>query len=284
MPRNLCLVTAYDGTDFHGWQRQPGLRTVQGELENALQHVVRHPVELAGSGRTDAGVHALGHVSNFMTECSLDPARLQAALTSRLPEDLAVLAVREVPLEFHATQSALSKLYRYRIHHSPIPPVARLLQRYMFHCWTPLDVEAMRDAAGHFVGEMDFSAMTPKAVVRESFVRRVLHCEVAREGEEIRIDVEGNGFLYHQVRTMAGTLVEVGRGRWRPEAVAEILASRDRNRGGPTMPAHGLCLHWVRYPPHLLPPQAFGPAPAGGDVADGDRSAGTSAGAQSILQ
>ena len=253
MPRTLYLRTAYDGTDYHGWQRQlAGLRTVQGVLEDVLRHVVRHPVNLITSGRTDAGVHAVGHVSSFTTTYTHPTRALQHAITARLPTDVAVLAVREVHPAFHATKSAISKLYRYRIHAREQRPVANLTHRYTYHCWRPLDAGKMQAAAEHFVGEHDFSALTPLAAVRECFVRRVFRCGVVCAGEEIQIDVEGDGFLYHQVRTMAGTLMDVGYGRWAPEEVAAIVASRDRRRAGPTAPARGLCLQWVKYPEELL--------------------------------
>jgi len=252
MTRKIYMLVAYDGTDFHGWQRQPGLRTVQGVLEESLRRVVRHEVDLAGSGRTDAGVHAAGHVGSFVTTCPIPAHRLRHALGSRLPGDVAVLATREAHPDFHATRSALSKLYRYRIHHSRRRPVERRLQRYAYHCWHALDVARMNAAARHFVGEMDFSAMTPERVVRESMVRRVIRCEVQRHLDEVRIDVEGDGFLYNQVRTMVGTLLNVGRGLWEPDYVAGILQSRDRGMAGDTARPHGLCLQWVRYPAGLL--------------------------------
>lgn len=255
MPRNLYLLTAYDGTDFHGWQRQAGdLRTVQGVLEDALRRVLRHPVDLICSGRTDAGVHAAGHVVSFSTTHHLPPPALQQALCSRLPPDLAILEVKEVLPAFHATRSATSKLYRYRIHAGEVRPVKNFTQRYTYHCWIPLDLERMQAGATCFVGERDFSAMTPVYTVRQSFVRRVFRCDATRAGDEIHIEVEGDGFLYHQVRNMVGTLIEVARGRWRPEEVTSILESRDRRRAGQTAPAHGLCLQWVRYPMELLTP------------------------------
>jgi len=250
--RTIYLLAAYDGTEFHGWQRQPGMRTVQGVLEDALRRVLRHDVALVGCGRTDAGVHAAGHVSSFATTASIETSKLRHAIGSRLPTDLAVLEAREVHPDFHATQSAVSKLYRYRIHHGQRRPVERDRQRYAYHCWHALDELRMAAAARHFVGLLDFCAMTPVQNRRETTVRRVLRCDVARHGDEVRIDVEGDGFLYHQVRTMAGTLIDVARGINHPDDVPEVLASRDRSRAGPTAPAHGLCLRWVRYPPELL--------------------------------
>jgi tRNA pseudouridine38-40 synthase len=250
--RNICLQVAYDGTDFHGWQTQPGQRTLQGLLEEVIQRTVRHPIELIGSGRTDAGVHAAGQVCNFRTSCELACDRLRHSLGSHLAEDVAICHVCEVRPEFHATRSAESKLYQYRIYNTPHRPVERFVQRYVHHFWHPLNAGQMREAAAHFVGEMDFTSMAATGGEPESMVRTVLRCEIERHVDEIRIDVEGTGFLYKQVRNMVGTLLQVGRGIWPPEKVAEILAARDRSKGGPTAPARGLCLRWVRYPHYMF--------------------------------
>ena len=157
--RTIALWVAYDGTEFHGWQNQLDLRTVQSVLEDALRRVVRHPVNLMGSGRTDAGVHAAGHVSSFVTTCELDSQRLRHSIGSRLPNDLSLIALRDVHPHFHATRSAISKLYRYRIHNTTGRPVEHFTQRYTYHFWLPLDVEAMRAGASHYIGEQDFAAM-----------------------------------------------------------------------------------------------------------------------------
>ncbi|MCH7595053.1 MAG: tRNA pseudouridine(38-40) synthase TruA [Planctomycetes bacterium] len=266
MRRTFRLQVAFDGTDFHGWQNQPGLRTVQGVIEHALRRTLRHEVDLIGSGRTDAGVHAAGHVSNFTTTCEMTPEQLRHSIGSRLPEDVSITAVRPVHPEFHATRDARSKLYRYRIHNARRGAVEGLTQRCTYHFWESLDVEAMRAGGQHFIGEMDFTAMAATGGVRESMVRTVLRCDVERHLDEIRIDVEGTGFLWKQVRNMVGTLMNVGRGRWEPQRVAEILATHDRANAGPTAPALGLCLQWVRYPPHLLS------CPAQADVGDAPSS------------
>jgi len=252
MERNIALWLAFDGEAFHGWQRQGTLRTVQREMELAVARAVRHPVDVSGCGRTDAGVHAFGFVCNFRTTCELPLDRLRESIRARLPEDLEVVKARQVSVAFDARRCASSKLYRYLIHYSPHKPLEGQDRRRVYHIYKRLDVPAMHDAGRYFVGEHDFSAMTPVGTVRESMVRRVMRCEVEQQGCEVRIDVEGDGFLYRQVRTMVGTLVEVGRGRWAPEEIPSILESRDRRRGGPTAPAKGLCLHWVRYPAELL--------------------------------
>ncbi len=252
MARTIYLRIAYDGTEFHGWQTQPGVRTVQSVLEQSLQRVARHPVDLVGSGRTDSGVHAAGQVAGFVTSCTLPAEKFQAAVASRLPEDVAVLASRVVHPEFHATRCAVGKLYRYRIHNAKTPPTERRTQRTTYHFWHPLSTERMQEAARFFQGKKDFSAMAARGGVRESMVRTVFRCSVERHFDEVRIEVEGSGFLYRQVRNMVGTLIQVGLGRWEPSCVAKILESSDRSNAGPTAPAHGLCLQWVRYPPQLL--------------------------------
>ena len=257
MPRKIQLLIAYDGTGFHGWQSQPGMRTVQSVLAHAIRRVVKEPVEVLGSGRTDSGVHAAGQVAHFETTSGIPTSNLRLAIGSRLPKDMTVIRVREVHPDFHSIRSALSKCYRYRIHNAIGRPVGQLRDRYTYHVWHPIDEERLRAGAQHFLGERDFSAMASKAAPRESYVRLVTRVSVFRRFHELIIDVEGSGFLYRQVRNMVGTLLEVGRGHWEPDHVAAILESLDRSKAGPTAPAKGLCLQWLRYPaPLLRPPPA----------------------------
>lgn len=245
---------AFDGTDFHGFQVQPGLRTVQEVVEDALRHVLRHPLELIGSGRTDSGVHAAAMGTSFSTDCAIPPRRLASAITARLPDDIAILDLTHVHPAFHARRDAECKFYQYRIHNSVTRPVANFAQRYALHWWRPLDVDRMNAAAAHFVGTQDFSALAGAGCQRNSYLRTILHCGVERFFDEVRINVIGDGFLYQQVRIMVGTLMEVGLGRWSPDVVPGIIASRDRRRAGPTARPHGLCLRWVRYPRERLTP------------------------------
>ncbi len=247
MMRNVKLVLAYDGADFHGWQNQPDLRTVQDCLEQAVRRVVRHQVVVVGAGRTDARVHAAGQVANFYTTSPAKTAALARAIGSRLPKDMTLIDAAEVPLNFHSTHSAVSKLYRYRIHNAPGRPCERQQQRFVYHFFKPLVVAPLRAAAAEWVGEHDFTAFASSGNVRMTNVRTVSRIEVYRVGWEIRIDVEGTGFLYNQVRNFVGTLLEFGRGHWPVERAREILVGRDRKQAGPTAPARGLCLQWVRY-------------------------------------
>ncbi|HUN82500.1 MAG TPA: tRNA pseudouridine(38-40) synthase TruA [Phycisphaerae bacterium] len=253
MLRNLMATLAYDGSDFHGWQHQPGLRTVQGCLEQALRRVVRHQVLTIGCSRTDAGVHAAMHISNFFTTSPLPAPIILRGAGSRLPKDMSLINLEEVPLTFHATRSALGKQYRYRIHAAKGRPCEHLTQRYTYHVWTPLDMDSMREAAAMWIGNHDFSSFASAGNVRESNIRTIRKLEINREGDEIHLDVEGNGFLYKQVRNMVGTLVEIGLGKWPAAKAAEILAAKDRSAAGPTAPARGLCLQWVQYDIANLP-------------------------------
>ena len=254
MQRNVKLVIAYDGTDFHGWQRQPDLRTVQETVEQAARRVVRHPVDVVGASRTDAGVHAHGQVAHLLTSCSIPVVNLRRALESRLPQDVALVHAGVQPPDFHATRHARSKLYRYRIHNTATRPVEALATRYAWHVWHELDAERMRVTAAAMVGTHDFAGFAGQGSPRRSTVRAVHRIGIRRRYAELLIDVQGGGFLYHQVRAMVGTLVEIGRGHWPPERVRQILATGDRGLAGPTAPAHGLCLQWVRYDRRWEPP------------------------------
>jgi len=247
MPRNIRMILAYDGTEFHGWQKQPGMRTVQDVIEQAARRVVRHQLTVLGSGRTDAGVHAIGQVANFLTTCDIPCDNLRKAIGSRLPKDVSIYHVCEVPLSFRASSSPVRKMYRYTIWNDADRPVSGQLQRYTYHFWHPLDLGAMRTGARVLVGTHDFAAFATQGSKRETTVRTVCHLEIGRHLHEVRIDVVGTGFLYNQVRNIVGTLVEVGRGHWEPRRVAQILAGRDRSQAGPTAPARGLCLQWVKY-------------------------------------
>ncbi|MFQ5412332.1 MAG: tRNA pseudouridine(38-40) synthase TruA, partial [Phycisphaerae bacterium] len=233
MMRNLMLVLAYDGTDFHGWQYQPGIRTVQECVEIALRRTVRHRVAIVGCSRTDAGVHAAGYVANLYTTSPTPDLGIARSLAARLPPDLALVHLEEVPLTFHAPQSAISKLYRYRIHDAGRRPVDRFCHRHVYHPRHSMEIDRMREAAAHLVGRHDFTSFASAGVERQSNVRTIHRIDLTRAGPEIRIDVEGDGFLYKQVRNIVGTLCEIGRGHWAPDRAGAILAARDRAQAGP---------------------------------------------------
>ena len=232
-----------------------------------MRRVLRHPVELIGSGRTDAGVHAAGMGASFVTTCPIPSERLAHALGSRLPQDIAIVELADAHPEFHARFDAICKLYEYRIHNTRTRPVATLSQRYVYHFWKTLDQERMRAAARHLVGTHDFSSMMGAGCQRKTTVRTVLACNVDQHFDEIRIGVLGTGFLYQQVRIMTGTLLMAGWGKLDPDDVPDILASLDRRQAGPTAPPQGLCLRWVRYPAWKLR------LPAQGDLRSGEYDA-----------
>ena len=245
--RCLRLTLAYDGTNYHGWQQQPGQVTVQGTLVETLATILRERPAVEGAGRTDAGVHALGQVAAFKTEHAIETARLLAAVNSRLPPDIVVTHLREAPLEFRPSIDAVSKYYRYRIFRSPFKPVFE--GRYVWHWYRPLEIEPMRQAARLLVGRHDFKSFEGRGSEREDTVREVFRLDIVERGGEIHFEVEGNRFLYRMVRNLVGTLAEVGRGHRPPAWAAEALAARDRMAAGPTAPPQGLCLMEVRYPP-----------------------------------
>jgi tRNA pseudouridine38-40 synthase len=260
--RCIRLTLAYDGTNYHGWQSQPGLVTVQGVLEQRLATILRELPRTRGASRTDAGVHARGQVAAVWTEHDIPADRLRAALNSRLPDDIAVLAAADVRPGFQPSADAAGKHYRYRVHLSTTKPV---FERHVtWHWYRPLEVEPMREAAAALVGRHDFVSFESRGSAREDTVRTLSRLDVTAAGQEVWFDVEGDGFLYRMVRNLVGTLMEVGRGH-RPVAwAAEALAARDRNAAGPCAPPQGLCLMEVRYPPECLAPPAVADADAGG--------------------
>jgi|UniRef100_A0A7V6A5W4 tRNA pseudouridine38-40 synthase len=244
--RNIRLTLEYDGTCYHGWQRQKNALSIQEVIETALARITGEAVRLTGSGRTDAGVHALGQVANFAT-CSTVPLRaFRHGLNSLLPLDIAVLEAEEVPLTFHARYSALSKTYAYRLLNRPVrSPINRL------HAWlltASLDVAAMQQAATALRGEHDFSAFRAAGSRPGTAVRRVDEAVWRTRPEGwLTFTISANGFLRGMVRSLVGTLVEIGKGKYPPEYLGEIMEKRDRRLAGPTAPPQGLFLVKVEY-------------------------------------
>lgn len=244
--RNFRLTLSYDGTDFHGWQTQPGFRTVQQVVEAALAELTgAGRVRVNASGRTDTGVHAVGQVVNFRSETRLEPPVILRALNARLPEDVIVRDAALAADDFDANRDAVRKLYRYVIHDGPVPDLFQ--RRYSHHSRHALDAAAMARAAAALRGTQDFRCFETEWPNRASSVRTITHIALSRFGEWIWLDVEADGFLYNMVRAIAGTLMNVGRGYWPAEEVAAIVASGDRTRAGPTAPARGLFLMRVTY-------------------------------------
>jgi tRNA pseudouridine38-40 synthase len=237
------LVLSYDGTDFCGWQRQPDKRTVQGAIEDALAKLSGRKISIVGAGRTDAGVHAQAQVASFEAEIRLKNDALRRALNALLPGDVRVLSAGLAASEFHARKSARSKVYRYRIFNGA--RISPFLFRYVLHWTGPLDVQKMADAAGRFKRQADFSAFSSNRLLHP--VRRVSRSEFHKNGPEIVYTIEANGFLRYMVRTIVGTLLEVGRGKLEPRAIEDFFARGRRSLRSPTAPAKGLCLVKVIY-------------------------------------
>jgi tRNA pseudouridine38-40 synthase len=262
------LTLAYRGTNYHGWQRQSvtdnykepvppgqGIPTIQETLCRAIESVVRHPIKLVGSSRTDAGVHAKGQVAHFDTDQLQIPREgLRRAINAALPPDIVVSALDPVSESFDAITSTLSKRYQYAIWNKPDRPA--FFPDLVWHRWQQLDVDAMRAAARRMVGEHDFASFAKPGHGRENSIRTVLECDVSRRGALLVIGVQGTGFLWNMVRIMVGTLVEVGLGRVRPDSINGMLAAKDRRTAGPTAPPQGLYLQWIRskQTQHMEPP------------------------------
>lgn len=243
---NYRLLLEYDGTDFAGWQAQAGRRTVQGALEAAITRVTGRRAAVMGAGRTDAGVHAEGQVANVQLETRVVPAALARALNAVLPRDVAVVRLARAPGSFHARRDARSKFYRYMIWNGRAPSPLRARRSVWVRA--ALDLDAMREAAAALVGEHDFASFQASGSSVLTTRRTLTRLELRGRGAgALQLEVEGSGFLRHMVRTLAGTLLEVGRGRRAADSMAELLAARDRRRAGPTAPARGLTLVRVEY-------------------------------------
>ncbi|MFM1654493.1 tRNA pseudouridine(38-40) synthase TruA [Brevibacillus sp. B_LB10_24] len=244
MKRLKCTI-AYDGTDYSGFQVQPEQVTVQGEIEAALSRITGESIQITGSGRTDAGVHARGQVIHFDTSCQIPLDKWRFVLANQLPDSIVVRSVEEAAPDFHARFDVKQKEYRYCIDNAAVPDV--FCHRYADHIRYPLDIDRMRLAAGHLIGEHDFTSFCSAKTFVEDKVRRLFDLRVEREGERIWVICRGNGFLYNMVRIIVGTLVEAGQGKRHPDEFPGILAARDREAAGKTAPAKGLIMWEVLY-------------------------------------
>lgn len=244
--QNYRLTLQYEGTRYDGWQKQGNTEnTIQGKLEHVLGRMAGEPVEVHGSGRTDAGVHAEGQVAHVHLNHPVEPETLKEYLNRYLPEDIAVLDVSPAPERFHSRLNATKKVYVYRIETGSRCDV--FTRRTRYHLGKELDVEAMRQGAANLLGTHDFKSFCGNKKMKKSTVRTVESIEISRQGTEVFLTVTGNGFLQNMVRIMAGTLIEVGVGKRTPESVKETLAAKDRQKSGETAPAEGLCLYRVYY-------------------------------------
>ena len=243
---NYKLTLQYDGSRYDGWQRQGNTaNTIQGKVEAVLSRLAQAPVELHGAGRTDAGGHALGQVASVQLPQGLTPGQVMDHLNRYLPEDIAVTAVEEAPPRFHARLSAVGKVYRYQLRLGPVPDVFR--RKYQYRVEEPLDLAAMERAAALLAGTHDFRSFCANRRFKKSTVRTVRSIGFDCRGADLSLTFRGDGFLYHMVRILTGTLLEVGLGKRPPEDMTAILAAKDRSAAGPTAPAQGLVLVEVEY-------------------------------------
>ncbi len=251
MSTRYKLTIAYDGSAYSGWQRQPDpVATVQRVVEKAAGEIVNHPVTVAGASRTDAGVHANGQVAQMDATTHIEPGRLRLAINSRLPPDVLIRQLEPVSPEFDVSR-AVRKRYRYLIWADRDRPVFH--RSFVYHFWPGLAVEPMREACRLFEGAHDFAAFQGRGDDRVTTTRTIFHCDIHRRGPLVMFSVEGSGFLYHMVRNMVGTVLEVGRGHWPAAKVTEILQAGENGECGPCAPAGGLCLQWIRFPDAAAP-------------------------------
>ena len=245
--RRIRLTVAYDGTNYHGWQIQPGVVTIESVLNEALTELFGEEIAVIGASRTDSGVHARGNVAVFDTEGKMAADRICFALNQRLPEDIRVQDSCQVPSDWHPRKQHCVKTYEYKILNRRMELPDRRLYAYFYYY--DLDLERMKEAASYLLGEHDFKSFCSAKSQVVDTVRTIYSLDILKEGDEITLRIRGNGFLYNMVRIIAGTLLNVGNGRMEPEELAEILKARDRRAAGPTAPAKGLTLVGMEYEP-----------------------------------
>ena len=243
--RNIRLLIEYDGTNYAGWQWQKNAKTVQESLSKAVGQVVQEAVKIYGAGRTDAGVHAVGQVANFHTHSNIQSERLLLAINFYLPHDITIKDAADVPESFHAQYCAVSKVYHYTLFNDWIR--TSLNRNFCYVCGFQLDIDRMLDATQYLIGTHDFTSFTTKALQEKNRIRTIKKLEMKKEEKYIYFTVEADGFLYNMVRSIVGTLIEVGRGKIAGESIKDILNAKNRNSAGPTSPARGLCLIEVKY-------------------------------------
>ena len=243
--RNIRLLIEYDGTNYAGWQRQKNDVTIQETLAKAVERVIQEKATIYGASRTDAGVHAIRQVANFKTNSSISSERLIHAVNFYLPHDITVKDAVDAPESFHAQYAAIAKVYRYTLFNDWIR--TSLNSNFCYICGFQLDIEKMTEAAGYIVGTHDFTSFTTKAVQEKNRIRTVKKLDIIKDGKYIYFTIEADGFLYNMVRTIVGTLIEVGRGKISAGDIKGILDVKKRKLAGPTVPARGLCLIEVKY-------------------------------------
>ena len=243
--RNIRLTIEYDGKEFNGWQKQPNKLNIQGNLEKVISDLTKEKIEIIGSGRTDAGVHALGQVANFKTNSNIPIEKFAIAINSRIKQSIRIKKAEEVDERFHSRYNCKRKTYRYIINTSETG--SAIYRNLEYNIKMQLDVKKMQEAVKFFIGEHDFSAFKSSGTSSKSSVRTVYNAKVEQDGERIIIELTGNGFLYNMVRIISGTLVEVGLNKIKPEDITKIIESKDRQNAGKTLPPCGLYLVSVEY-------------------------------------
>ena len=244
--RNIKLTIEYDGKEFNGWQKQPSKLNIQGTIEQAIKTITGEDVDLQASGRTDAGVHALGQVANFKTNSNIPIEKMSIAINCNLKKSIRIVKAEEVEERFHSRLSCKRKTYRYIINNSEIP--SAIYRNLETHIPYKLDIEKMKQAVKYFEGEHDFKAYKASGTSSKSSIRTIYKAEVLKmPNNRIYIELTGNGFLYNMVRIIAGTLVDVGTGKIKPEDIEKIIESKDRTNAGKTLPPQGLYLVCVNY-------------------------------------
>lgn len=243
--RNIKLTIEYDGKKFGGWQKQPNKLNIQGEIEKAIGEITKEKIDLNASGRTDSGVHSLGQVANFKTNSKIDIEKIPIAINSKLKQSIRIIKAEEVEENFHSRYSCKGKKYRYIINNSKYG--SAIYRDLEYHMPIKLDINAMKKAIKYFEGEHDFKGFKASGTSSKSSVRTIYYASVIEDENRIKIELEGNGFLYNMVRIISGTLVDVGLGKIKPEEIPEIINSKDRSRAGKTLPPQGLYLVEVYY-------------------------------------
>ena len=243
--RNIKLTIEYDGTEYKGWQKQPNRLNIQGEIEKAIEHITGEKVDLIASGRTDAGVNAIGQVANFKTNSEFPIEKIPLAINSQLKRSIRIKNAEEVDENFHSRYNCKKKTYRYVIDNSPYG--SAIYRNISYHLPIKLDVEKMKKAVKYFEGEHDFKAFKSSGTSSKNSVRTIYNADLLVEGTTVAIDLTGNGFLYNMVRIIAGTLVDVGLGKIDANDIPKIIESKDRTKAGKTLPPQGLMLLNVVY-------------------------------------
>lgn len=243
--RNIKLVIEYDGSGFNGWQKQPNKLNIQGEIEAVLENITKEKVELIASGRTDAGVHALGQVANFKTNSKIPIEKIPIAINSQVKNSIRIKNAEEVDERFHSRYNCKKKTYRYIIDNSKYG--SSIYRNLTYHIPTKLNVEKMKKAIKYFEGQHDFKAFRSSGTSSKSSVRTIYNAEIKQKEQYIVIELTGNGFLYNMVRIISGTLVDVGLGKTKPEDIPNIIEEKDRQKAGKTLPPQGLFLVKVEY-------------------------------------